>query len=69
MNTMNQLMTQSRMAEVARSANHPARLAEHELRLARRGAGPSRSRDVVTAALAALPVTTAWVAALAAAVS
>lgn len=50
MNTMHQLLAQSRTHEVARAAGHPARLAEHEVRLAGRGARTTRPGDDVAAA-------------------
>jgi hypothetical protein len=69
MNTMNQLLTQSRTREVARAASHPARLAEHEVRLAGRGARTTRPGDDVAAARAGRPAAASWLAALVAAVS
>ena len=72
---LNELVAQSRTDEVARNAHHPARLAEHELGLSRRRAGPTgatrttRSRVLVRAVRAGLPAATAWLAALVAVVS
>lgn len=56
MHPLNQLVTQARDQEIARTANHPSRLLSHDLRLARRNtrAVPARAR-VLAAALAALP--------------
>lgn len=69
MNTMNQLVTQARVREVARAASHPGRLAEHELRLADRAARTTRAGDPVPGARTGLPSLPAWLAALVAAVS
>ena len=72
MTMLYELMAQSRTDEVVRDANHPARLAEHELRLARRRARTIRtthSRALVRAFRAGLPAATAWLAALVAVVS
>ncbi len=69
MNTMNQLVTQARVREVARAASHPGRLAEHELRLADRAARTTRTGDLVPPTRAGLPSLPAWLAALVAAVS
>ena len=69
MNTMNQLVAQSRTREVTRAASHPARLAEHELRLAGRGGGTTRTRRPASSAREVLPAAAAWLAALVAAVS
>lgn len=69
MNTMHQLVAQSRNREVMRAASHPAHLAEHELRLSRRRARESRTGDLLPAARAGLPVAAVWLAALAAAVA
>ena len=69
MNTMHQLLAQSRTSEVARAAGHPARLAEHEVRLAGRGGRTTRRGDDVAAAHGRRPAATAWLAALVAAVT
>lgn len=70
MNTMNQLVSQVRIREVARAASHPGRLAEHELRLANRAAARTiRTGDHVPAARAGLPSVRARLAALVAAIS
>jgi hypothetical protein len=69
MTTMNELVTQSRIREVTRAAGHPARLAEHEVRLGGRRTRGTRTGDLVPAARAALPAAAVWLAALAATVS
>lgn len=72
MTMLNEMMAQSRTREVVRAASHPERLAEHELRLARRQVrrnGTTRSHAVVRAVRAGLPAATAWLAALVAVVS
>jgi hypothetical protein len=69
MNPMNELVTQTRVREVARAASHPGRLAEHELRIADRAARTTRSGDLAPGARPGLPAVAAWVAALVAAIS
>jgi hypothetical protein len=75
MSTIYQLLAESRTSEVVRDANHPARRAAYELRLAQRAARTtrttraSRSRGLRSAAREGLPAAAAWVAALVAAVS
>jgi hypothetical protein len=67
MNTMHQLLTQSRTREVARAASHPGRLAEHELRLAGRAARSTRTGDQAATVRTGWPSVSAWLAALVAA--
>lgn len=72
MSTMYELLAESRTNEVVRDANHPARRAEYELRLARRtarSARTTRTRGLASVAREGLPAVAAWVAALVAAVS